>query len=164
MDYYVVSPREKYISQTEDSDDQIYGYGYSDGLIYLTIGVVYFLFLQLLVDRFLGYEKIEKSCTSKNIINNPDEYGKLCTKLRDEFELKKYVYMVVLGALSMGGGLYLAKSDKTYLVGGCGLALGGLWAMIWFTLINWSRLNRNFQFLILGLVLISMLARSAHLM
>jgi len=162
MDYYVVTPREKYISQNEDSDDQ--KYGYSDGLIYLTIGIVYFLFLQLLVDRFLGYEKIEKVCTLKNIISDPDGHGKLCTKLNDDYELKKYVYMVVLGALSMGGGLYLAQSDEMYLVGGCGLALGGLWSMLWYTLINWSRLNRNFQFLILGLVLISMLGRSTHLM
>jgi len=147
----------------EDSQDNA-NIGNLNYFIYITIGVIYAILLSLVVDRILNYDLVEKICndtsdyTRKNSdLYDSDEYKQrqsICKKAREDFDTRKFMYMSAIGVLSILGGGYLAQSDYRYLTGGCGIALGGAFATIYYTVYNWYSINRDAKLGILGLAFI----------
>jgi len=126
-------------------------------LIYITIAFVYAIFLSLLVDRILNYDRVEKVCNvsimpyfNKSEEESPDKF-KMCQDAKKEYDTQKFIYMIVLGLLSLFGGAFLARYDNNYTTGGMGVALGGIFLILYYTVANWTMLNRNLQTVVLGL-------------
>lgn len=125
-----------------------------DYFTYITIGFVYVFFLSLLVDRLLNYDRVEQICDTKNMQYGTDQYNtrvNVCKKTTNDYDTKKFMYMVVLGVLSVLGGGYLVQSDPRYTTGGCGVALGGVISIIYYTTCNWSNINKDVRVIVLGL-------------
>jgi hypothetical protein len=129
-------------------------------LFYVVISFVYAGFLCVLVDRILDSEGLEKNCSYKNIIKyDTAEYTartEKCTKLKKEFENKKFVYLMALGVLSIIGGISAARASPEYCTGGAGIAVGGMLVIFYETLINWYDLRTDAKILMLGVSLIAL--------
>lgn len=106
-----------------------------DYFISLTIGFVYVFFLSLLVDRLLNYDRVDQICNTGNAgaagnaqvvldIKYSTQDG-ACEKVRNDYNTRKFIYMVVLGVLSIIGGGCLAKNEK-YATSGTGIVIGGV--------------------------------------
>jgi hypothetical protein len=145
---------------TEKNQDPTYT-GNLNYFIYLTIGVIYVILLSLVVDRILDYDSVEKICndTSNYIRKNSDIYDSdeykqrqsICKKAKEDYDTKKFMYMTSIGILSIFAGVYMAHSDYRYLTGGYGVALGGTFATVYFTVYNWNTINKDAKLGILGL-------------
>lgn len=125
----------------------------SSYLIYITIAFVYAFFLALLVDRLLNYDdNVEKVCDVSNLTGQ--EYidrNQVCRDAQKKYDSQKFVYMIIIGVLSIFGGIFLVKYDTDYTTGGMGVTLGGVALILYYTLANWSMLNRDLQVTVLGL-------------
>ncbi len=123
--------------ETQGNRD-IYDFSSFDYFTYIAIGFIYAFLVSLLVNRILNYERVEKVCdVGKEIkIDDPQRNarGAACRKAVDEYDSKKFFYMIIIGVVSMLGGGYLARSDPRYMTGGLGVALGGLMTIIYFTI------------------------------
>lgn len=128
---------------------------YFDYFTYLAIGFVYVCFMSLLSDQILKYQGNDKSC-DKNSDNNHSELEQRCVSDNYDNELKKYVLMLIAGFGGILVGGYLINQDPIYTTGGMGLGLGGLLAIIYYTIYNWGKFNKNVQLLILGVTLVAL--------
>lgn len=123
-------------------------------IILHTLGFVYVFFLSLLVDRLLNYDRVEQICDTKEMQYGTDQYKtrlNVCKKVNSEYDTKKFMYMVVLGVMSVMGGAYMVQSDPKYTTGGAGVALGGMISIIYYTTYNWSNINKDVRVIVLGL-------------
>ena len=129
------------------------GYETTDYFTYLTIGFVYVFFLSLLVDRYLKYDQVEKVCDISTVQTNEQYKTRMasCKKANDEHNKKKFMYMVVLGVVSILGGSYMTQRDPKYAIGGCGVTLGGMFSVIYYTIYNWSTINKDVRIILIGL-------------
>lgn len=136
-----------------------YTYTNFNYITYLIVGFVYFYFLSLVVDKYLKIDKLEKTCDTKDLDVNSTKYKTkqdLCKVLNEKYNNTKFVYMLVLGMLSITAGGYLVRSNPRYLTSGLGVSLGGFIAIVYYTVLNWSRFGRNYQLLVLGSTLFVM--------
>lgn len=155
--------------QTDQKDD------YSDGafsyFFYAFIAIVYAAFLFVLVDKLIDSEGLEKECGStpdyQFILTQEDESTEKinkCSKLRKDFKNKKFVYLLTLGVISAIGGFAAISNDRKYLTAGSGIALGGLWVVIYEILANWIDLKPNVKIFMLGAALVTLLYGSVKLL
>jgi len=143
----------------------MYDFSSFDYFTYIAIGFVYAFLVSLIVSRILNYDRVEKECDMKNMtIDNPQRtaHVETCRKAMNDFDSKKFFYMIIIGVLSILGGAYMAKVDHRYMTGGLGIALGGLMTIIYFTLYNWSSLGKDFQLILLGLTFVLLFYGSTH--
>jgi hypothetical protein len=141
-------------------------YNSLDVCTYLTIGFIYAVFLSLLVDRILNYNRVEQVCDTKGMMFGTTQYNTrqdACEKAKTDYNSKKFAYMVVIGFLSVLGGAYVARLDDKYMTGGSGVAFGGLLTVIYFVIYNWTNLNKDFQIFILGLTFAGLLYGSTRM-
>src|SRR6185503_14458635 len=134
--------------------DSDYEFNNFDYLTYLAIGFIYVFLLSVLIDRILNYERVEKICSTQNMQIGSEQYNEQiddCKKAINAHNSKKFMYMIIVGVASILGGGYLARYDDRFMTGGLGIALGGLMAVIYFTISNWNTINRDFQIVLLGL-------------
>jgi len=130
--------------------------------LYIVIGVVFAFFVSLLVDRFLDYEKIEKKCDTNNIgdlMYNTEQYKKRkadCDPIKKDYDTKKFVYMVVIGIFGLFIGSYLAAQDPAFAIGGSGVAFGSSMLVIYYTVVNWSLIQKDLQIVVLGLAFLAL--------
>ena len=154
--------------------DPYMGLTAGDFIIYLAIGLAYVILMSLVVDQLLGVELVDKACSFDSIGQTAGQtvekstdkflakYG-TCKAVSNTFDSKKFVYMIVIGAISIFAGGYLAKSDPKYLTGGMGIALGGFWAIIYYTAYNWHSINRYIQLVIVGLLFAALVMGSIRM-
>lgn len=154
--------------------DPYMGLTTGDFIIYLAIGLAYVILMSLVVDQLLGVEVVDKACSFDSLGQNAgqsveqstnkllEKYG-TCKAVKNTFDSKKFVYMIVIGAISIFAGGYLAKSDPKYLTGGMGIALGGMWAIIYYTAYNWYSINRYIQLVIVGLLFAALVMGSIRM-
>jgi hypothetical protein len=130
-----------------------------DYMIYVTIGIIYAVFISLLVDRSLNYDKVENTCDQiynksyRNNLDTSDDPKSECNKVTEDFHSRKYLAMIVVGVLSVFGGAYLGASNPMYATGGYGVALGGLYSIIFYTMYNWQNIDKDMKVVVLGLTL-----------
>jgi len=132
--------------------------------IYMTIAFVYVFFMSLLVDRLLDYDRIDKMCSFTGLVGS-DYATRLvaCNQAKKDYEVKKFTYMIMIGVLSIFGGTVLASTDKKYATGGWGISTGGIMLVIYYTIVNWSLLDKNVQIGVLGTTLIALFYGSTML-
>lgn len=141
---------------------------YFNTFYYLVISFVYAAFLCVLVNRMLNNEGIEQHCSEKNMPQfGSDEYmtkKTKCEKLRKQFSNKKFVYLVVLGIISIVGGVSVAHTCPEYCTGGSGVAVGGLLVVVYETLVNWTELRDDVKIIMLGSALLATFYASTRYM
>ena len=95
---------------------------------YISIGIIYFSFMTVIVDRILGYTQIEKACDGiygyRIIMKDDPEKRIECDTMRKGYKTKKFIYMLNLGVVSIFIGAYLVNTK--YENGGVGIALGNM--------------------------------------
>lgn len=158
-------------NSTDSNYDPMMGLTTGDFIIYLAIGLAYVILMSLVVDQLLEIELVDKACSFDNIgqmsVNQSTDkvlakYG-TCKTVKNTFDSKKFVYMIIIGAISVFAGGYLARSDPKYLTGGMGIALGGFWAIIYYTIYNWHSINRYIQLAIMGLLFAALVVGSIRM-
>ena len=113
-----------------------------DYMIYTTIGFIYAVFVSLLVDRFLNYDKVENICNNKNSKNYINDYNSRdtadlidkCTTAKNDYDLRKFMTMFIISIVSILGGLYLGANNPIYATSGYGIAAGGMYLVIFYTI------------------------------
>ena len=110
--------------------------------VYAVTAFVYAFFVALLVDRLLKYEDVEKVCKGNN--------SALCLKAEKAFNNKKFIYMMILGVFSVFSGAYIAGSNPGLRTGGISVCAGGAMLLLYYTVLNWSNIDKNVQLAILG--------------
>jgi hypothetical protein len=179
MSYY----NSQYIPMENNNIESIYDSVTSqfifDFAIYMTIGLIYAILMSLVVDQLLEVELVDKACDFDN--NNEQESVrpqlpvnqatdnfvtkyKTCKIVRDKFASKKFIYISILGVISVFAGGYLAVSDPKYHIVGSGVVLGGLWAMAYYTIYNWYNIDRYTQLAIIGLLFAAFVVMGVHRM
>lgn len=140
--------------------------------IELAIAFVYAFFIALLVDRLLGYDNVDKLCEHTGFIRsltspltdpNYETKRKACEDAKKDYEKKKFTYMILIGVASIFAGVLMAKANNSYSTGGWGVALGGLFLIIWYTIMNWYSLDKTFQVAILGVAFVALFCGSMML-
>lgn len=140
---------------------------YSDSveyLVYVTIAIVYVTLLVLLIDRILGLEKLDAECTVLNFKFNrtleqqEEESHRLltCEKRREEYQDKQFSYTIVAGIISLLVGGYVTTLNGSYNIAGAGVALGGLFSIIYASAINWHRITTDLKIVMLTVALVSL--------
>jgi hypothetical protein len=129
-------------------------------LFYIVIAFVYAGFLITLVDRLLNSEKLEKECSWDRLLKHTGtEYTSAndkCKKMRKEFDNKKFIYLITAGLLSIAGGITAAHSNPSFCTGGAGVAVGGVFIVLYETLANWHDLRNDVKIIMLGLSLLAL--------
>lgn len=146
-----------------------------DYIIYIAIGLVYAVLLSIIIDRFLDYDSINKLCDNRYLYvyqtkNNEgnDNINKnididACEKARTNYEKAKFAYMIILGVLSLLGGGYLAYNNPKYMTGAYGVALGGLFTIIYFICKSWVTIGKDYKIFVLGLTFAALFYGSTRL-
>ena len=147
---------------SENKESVIYS-GNAEYLVYVTIGVVYVTLVSLLIDRVLGYEQLEKDCEYRFTGNlnlgqkaGEDARRAVCTKRREEYEAKRFSHMMVVGVASLLVGGYVTTLDGSYNVAGAGVALGGLFGVIYTSVSHWHRIGSDLKILMLAVALVTL--------
>lgn len=142
----------------------------ADFLLYATIAIVYVTLMTMIVDRVLGGETLNEKCKfgfmpdmSAEEKKVEDKRQKECDSLRNEYQDKKFAHMIILGVVSMLVGAYAVTLDESYVTAGAGVALGGAFAVIYNSALNWYRIGTDLKILILGAALVTMVCGSIKL-
>jgi len=129
-------------------------------LFYIVIAFVYAGFLITLVDRLLDSERIEKVCSWNNLLKlTGTEYTSAndkCKKIRKTFDNTKYCYLITLGLLSIAGGITAVHSDPSFCTGGAGIAVGGVFIVLYETLAYWNEIRNDVKIFMLGIALLAL--------
>ena len=80
--------------------------------------------------------------------------------LEKEFDTKKYSIMVVIGIIGIILGTHFAKKNRD---AGMGIALGGLFCVIYYTVYNWRNINELAKLVISGGSLASLIYASSKI-
>jgi hypothetical protein len=147
---------------SENKKNVVYS-GNAEYLVYVTIGVVYVTLVSLLIDRVLGYEQLEKDCeyrftTNLNLAqrDREDARRKVCEKRREEYEGKRFSHMMIVGVASLLVGGYVTTLNNSYNVAGAGVALGGLFGIIYTSISHWHRIGSDLKILMLAVALVTL--------
>jgi hypothetical protein len=157
---------EVFVINREPDTLQEYDYSHFDFVTYMAIGIIYILFLAFILDRFLSYDRVENVCRVKDEKPGSAQFNakrEECRNAVNDYDYKKFLYMLVIGFVSVFGGCCLARADPRYMTAGMGIALGGFIGIIYYTIYNWSSISKNIQVLILGLTLAVLLYGSTLL-
>ena len=129
---------------------------------YIAMGFIYAYLLSQVVDRVLMNRDPEdaKGCSDgigyisygDSNVSQEEHMMRLkrCDKVRTDKDIKKYIIMAILGVLSIAGGAYLVQNDPRYVTGGGSIALGGLFTIIYFTIYNWTNIDKTTKLVILA--------------
>ena len=137
--------------------------GNAEYLVYVTIGVVYVTLISLLIDKVLGYENLEQECDFRFLGNMTLEQQEVenarraqCGARREEYQVKRFTHMMIVGVASLLVGGYVTTMDGSYYVAGAGVALGGVFGIIYTSVSNWSRLGMDLKILMLAVALVTL--------
>jgi uncharacterized membrane protein len=132
-------------------------------LVYVTIGIVYVTLVSLLIDRVLGYDKIESDCKYRFMPNmtleqQEEEEGRRghCEGRRNEYQDKRFSHMMIVGVISLLVGGYVTTLDGSYNVAGAGVALGGVFGIIYTSVSNWHRITTDLKIFMLAASLVTL--------
>ena len=139
---------------------------YSDSaayLVYVTIAIVYVTLMSLVIDKILGAEELNKTCEYNFKLNMTLEQQEeenvrrqQCDRRREEYQDKYFSHMVIVSIASLLAGGYITTLDGSYNIAGAGVALGGLFGVMYATLFNWYRMTTDLKIIILMISLISL--------
>jgi hypothetical protein len=116
--------------------------------IYIVTAFVYAFFIANLVERLLNYDHVEKVCKNNDVLT--------CINTEKAFNNKKFIYMMILGILSVFGGAYISLVSPEFKTGGCEVCTGGILLLIYYISINWGNINKNMQVGALGIAFFSL--------
>lgn len=152
------------VSRDDSFNDSLYTANINYWL-YLLIGLVYAVLLSLIVDRLMRVERVYSACNDANSKFGTKEYdqaNKLCRDVSEKHNQDKFMYMIFLGLFSMFSGAYLARYCDDYLVAGSGVSFGGSLLIVYYTFLNWNRLNLNAKIGIFTLSLVALVTYSVY--
>jgi len=149
-----------------EQDDFDYASFFVNLYIILLIIIVYIWFLDTLVDNCIGLDQKYIDFTNHPTIPIAGnfELKKFSDylKAKKEYEYNKIKYMIIIGILSIIGGMLLTKSEN-YCSIGTAIAIAGGYLVLWFTSQNQFMMNRNFEILGLGITLITIVCISINI-
>lgn len=154
----------------EQSDDSDYRFDF-DYFTCIAIGFVYVFFLSLIVDRLLNHDLLEQVNDAMEQVYNTkdkkyaDQYNariKEHNKVIAAYNTQKFIFMIILGVMSIMSGGYLANCDARYAMSGRGIALGGVISIIYYTAHDWTNINKDIKVIVLGLTLAFLLYGSTQ--
>jgi hypothetical protein len=144
--------------------------------VYISIGFVFVFLLSMILDKILDYDSIKKKCSRPNIrffTTDPkitdEEYDKqleeqkVCDKKMKDFSMRKSMYAIIIGAISIFVGAYIAQSNPSGRVAGLGVAFGGFMSLLYFIILNWYGFSQNIQILILLVTFIVLIYGSVQM-
>jgi len=148
----------------------------SDYAIYITIAFVYAFFFSNLINRIVK-TGIDKKCEDDRFYSYvtldgyQDKNKKLtdveismCDKMQKDSEDKKFIYLMIVGSLSVLLAGILVRKETNYEIAGMGIGLGGFLTIIYQLLKNWHRLSDDFKIGVLGILLTGLIYGSVILL
>lgn len=119
----------------------MYNYAYI-----LSISILYPYFFSKFADIIFNKKDIDTKYY-KNFSFGRYDFNEKNKQAYDDFNTKKYVLMIVVGIAGIIAGTHYANTNRD---GGAGIALGGLFSLIYYTLYNWMNINEYIKLLISG--------------
>jgi uncharacterized membrane protein len=149
--------------QTNNGREDTSYSGNAEYLVYVTIGVVYITLVSLLIDRVLGYDKMEEECKYRfmpNMTLEQQEEEEIrqsqCKKRRREYQDKRFSHMMVVGVVSLLLGGYITTLEGSYNVAGAGVALGGVFGIVYTSVSHWHIIGSDLKIFMLAIALVSL--------
>jgi|TARA_B100002051_G_C16707075_1_gene624403 predicted histidine transporter YuiF (NhaC family) len=110
-------------------------------LLSIGISIVYSILVTMLVDKMIGYEDNVEYYQNKQINNYSSNEN-------DELVKKRYYILTLIGVLSIVCGNYIKEESISN-----GISLGGLFILIFHTLMNWFTINETSKIIVLSISL-----------
>jgi hypothetical protein len=128
-------------------------------IIAITIALIYPYFFHKLIDKVMGYDKVNDMCDnvkySEGGFNESSEHKQCVASKKqqlDNMELKRHVTFLIVALLSiLVSSMIRQKSTKV------GVGMGGVFLLIIALCMYWSNYNETAKLVILGLSLVAVI-------
>jgi len=117
----------------------------------IPISILFVVFFSLLTNYILDEKNIKKVSDSDKRL-----------KLREKFIRNKFNTMMVIGLIGIIIGVYFNKIDDKYGASGTGIAIGGVFTIVSYVILNWYTIQDIGRIFIIGVTFVSLMYGSFY--